>query len=134
MCSRREVQGVLIDLLETCKDMRQKALALFLSLEPHIWKGSIDQVDGALGPPRPGKLVHAILDHDLHQTMDGEAFGVLEPSYQRERQEHDNRLVEEESVFYHRLKRRAQFRSSSRKKVFRNTIRAQKCAQPQEIS
>src|SRR5260221_3379974 len=81
----REVELVLCNehraLLDVGHVILQVILLLFTSAIVGLWKSGVDGQHGPLCPCALGLLIHALLEHGLHETMDAQQVCVSIASY-----------------------------------------------------
>ncbi len=78
----REVEMVLCDKRRALLDVGQVRLLVCASARVGLWKGSVDGPHGPLCPCALGLLIHALLEHGLHETMDAQHVGATIASHQ----------------------------------------------------
>src|SRR5437763_11444757 len=100
----------------------------------NLWKSSVDGPHGPLCPGALGLLIHAVPEHDLHETMDPQHVSAPIALHHGVSAQHLQCFVELERIGSRSTEDGAQFGSASRQQLFRDGIRSQKRAQAQYLS
>src|SRR5712691_1564063 len=122
----REVEMVLCNehraLLDVGHVILQVIRLLFTRAIVGLWKGSIDGPHRPLCPGVLGFLIHALLEHCLHEPMDAQHVSAASAAYQGVSEQYRQGFVELERLGSRSSEDSAQFGGASSKQRFRDGI------------